>query len=302
MGCRSPCRHAAHRAATIVGILPAAAEPTPEQTQQRPASPPLGMAEFRGRGRRAADARGDRRRPAIGAPPRGDGSADERGELILVVGNGADSGDDELRSDVADRSAQLSRPAFRWRWRTSEPTDFRARPAGLRRSRRSCSTASIPESLRPGAARRAAGVRARRRHRRAVPRRSSAVAAAAALARAAAARHASSERARRTRSRRRPIGGPRAEAARADARSSKRSKRGGAAACCCATAITCTSPLSRSGSGKIVFTSFPINALDQSQPQVALLWEQLLGAAPAAVGLERDSQLGEARHEVARRR
>jgi hypothetical protein len=31
------------------------------------------------------------------------------------------------------------------------------------------------------------------------------------------------------------------------------------------------------GLGKVVFTSFPINALDESQPQATALWEQLLG-------------------------
>ena len=46
--------------------------------------------------------------------------------------------------------------------------------------------------------------------------------------------------------------------------------------CCCAAATTCTSPPRSVGLGKIVFTSFPMNGLDASQPQAAALWEQLL--------------------------
>jgi hypothetical protein len=51
------------------------------------------------------------------------------------------------------------------------------------------------------------------------------------------------------------------------------------------------------GLGKVVFTSFPINALDESQPQVAVLWEQLLslGQPQPEWG---QSQLGEVRHAV----
>ena len=51
------------------------------------------------------------------------------------------------------------------------------------------------------------------------------------------------------------------------------------------------------GLGKVVFTSFPLNGLDETQPQVAVLWEQLLGLRRPLWDW-RDSRLGEARHQV----
>ncbi|MEA2735810.1 MAG: hypothetical protein QOE14_2261, partial [Humisphaera sp.] len=49
--------------------------------------------------------------------------------------------------------------------------------------------------------------------------------------------------------------------------------------------------------GKVVFTSFPINALETSQPQAAVLWEQLLSLREPRWEWNR-SQLGDARHAV----
>lgn len=51
------------------------------------------------------------------------------------------------------------------------------------------------------------------------------------------------------------------------------------------------------GLGTVVFTSFPINGLMENQPQVAALWEQLLGMRRPLWDW-RDSQLGETRHRV----
>lgn len=51
------------------------------------------------------------------------------------------------------------------------------------------------------------------------------------------------------------------------------------------------------GLGKVVFTSFPINALDQSQPQVVILWGQLLKLDHPQWEWNR-SQLATARHPV----
>ena len=49
--------------------------------------------------------------------------------------------------------------------------------------------------------------------------------------------------------------------------------------------------------GKVVFTSFPINGLDESQPQAAMLWEQLLSLKAPQWEPSR-SQLGEVRQQV----
>lgn len=51
------------------------------------------------------------------------------------------------------------------------------------------------------------------------------------------------------------------------------------------------------GLGKVVFTSFPINGLDESQPQTAMLWEQLLSLKQPPWEPS-GSQLGEVRHQV----
>jgi hypothetical protein len=51
------------------------------------------------------------------------------------------------------------------------------------------------------------------------------------------------------------------------------------------------------GLGRIVFTSFPINALDTAQPQAAEIWERLLSLREPRWDWNR-SQLGEARHEI----
>jgi hypothetical protein len=51
------------------------------------------------------------------------------------------------------------------------------------------------------------------------------------------------------------------------------------------------------GLGKVVFTSFPINALDPAQPQTAVLWEQLLSLRERRWDWS-ETRLGEARHDV----
>jgi hypothetical protein len=51
------------------------------------------------------------------------------------------------------------------------------------------------------------------------------------------------------------------------------------------------------GLGKVVFTSFAINALAPSQPQVTMLWEQLLALKSPSRQLA-DTQLSQARHAV----
>jgi hypothetical protein len=51
------------------------------------------------------------------------------------------------------------------------------------------------------------------------------------------------------------------------------------------------------GLGKVVFTSFPLNGLDEKQPQVAVLWEQLLGMRRPLWDWH-DTRLGETRHQV----
>jgi hypothetical protein len=51
------------------------------------------------------------------------------------------------------------------------------------------------------------------------------------------------------------------------------------------------------GLGKVVFTSFPINALDPAQPQTAALWEQLLSLRQPQWDWSQ-AKLGEARHDV----
>ena len=51
------------------------------------------------------------------------------------------------------------------------------------------------------------------------------------------------------------------------------------------------------GLGQVVFTSFPVNALDTAQPQAATLWARLLSLPEPQWDWNR-SQLGEARHDV----
>src|SRR5439155_27374001 len=51
------------------------------------------------------------------------------------------------------------------------------------------------------------------------------------------------------------------------------------------------------GLGKVVFTSFLINGLDESQPQAAMLWDQLLALKQPQWEPSR-MQLGEVRHQV----
>src|SRR5688572_7618210 len=51
------------------------------------------------------------------------------------------------------------------------------------------------------------------------------------------------------------------------------------------------------GLGKVVFTSFPLNGLVEKQPQVAVLWEQLLDMRRPLWDWK-DTRLGEARHQV----
>ena len=53
----------------------------------------------------------------------------------------------------------------------------------------------------------------------------------------------------------------------------------------------------RVGLGKVVFTSFPINGLDESQPEASMLWEQLL-SVKYPQWEPSHSQLGEVRHQV----